>query len=73
MPKFIEYDGNSKCVETRATALRETDAAILVRFDDGVEAWVPKSQIDDDSEVYAKDHDGTLIVTHWLATQKGWV
>jgi hypothetical protein len=34
---------------------------------------VPKNQIDDDSEVYKKGTDGTLIVTEWLAEQKGWI
>lgn len=35
--------------------------------------WIPKSQINDDSEVYAKDTEGTLIITEWIAAQKGLV
>jgi hypothetical protein len=35
--------------------------------------WVPKSQIDDDSEVYKANTEGVLIVSDWLAKQKGWV
>lgn len=75
MPSFEEYEkSNGKCVwSKKVTALKETDAAILVRFEDGIEAWIPKSQIDDDSEVYAKGHEGTLVITYWLAGQKGWI
>jgi hypothetical protein len=53
-------------VECRA----ETDKAILCVID-GEEHWIPKSHVDDDSEVYAKGHEGTLIVTEWIAKQKG--
>jgi hypothetical protein len=52
----------------------ESDAAIKVEGSDiGEPTWVPKSQIDDDSEVYAKGTEGTLIVTEWIAKQKGWL
>lgn len=37
------------------------------------QAWVPKKFIHDDSEVYKIDTEGTLIVTQWLAEQRGWV
>jgi hypothetical protein len=59
---------NAKCV-------KETDAALLIKFEDREkEVWIPKSQVDDASEVYAEDGDGsegTLIITEWIATQKG--
>jgi hypothetical protein len=48
---------------------RETDKAILVRCD-GKEAWIPKSQVHEDSEVYEKDTDGKLIITLWWAETK---
>ena len=51
---------------------KDTDKACLV---EGVEysepLWIPKSQIDDDSEVYAAGTSGTLIVSEWIATEKG--
>jgi len=47
-------------------ALKETEAALLVEIE-GEEFWVPKSQIDDDSEVYKVDTEGTLIIPLWLA------
>jgi hypothetical protein len=56
-------------VKLEAQALRETDAALLC-FIDGEEHWIPKSQIDDDSEVFEEGHSGTLIVSEWIATQK---
>lgn len=75
MPNFAEYEGSKgKCVcVSGVVVLRETDAALLIQFEDGNEAWVPKSQIDDDSEVYEEDHEGMLIITAWLAKQKGWI
>lgn len=51
-------------------ALRETEAALLCEID-GAEYWIPKSQIDDDSEVYSGGHRGELVVSQWIADQKG--
>lgn len=49
-----------------------TDKALLVRFEDGREDWVPKSQIHDDSEVFQANQEGKMVVTAWYAKQKGW-
>lgn len=57
-----------------AVCVGESDLAIKVKapeFDGAV--WVPKSHVDDDSEVYAECHEGKLIVTEWIAKQKGWL
>lgn len=56
-------------------ALVETEKALLVRFEDGRKEWIPKGQIDDDSEVFdATEHKaGCLVVTEWIAKQKGLV
>lgn len=51
-------------------AIRDTSAAVLVDVD-GIEVWIPKSLIDEDSEVYKADTDGELIIPEWLATEKG--
>ena len=49
----------------------ETERAILVRIE-GEKVWVPKSQIDDDSEVYSKESGaGLLIVSEWWAEKEG--
>jgi hypothetical protein len=50
----------------------ETSKALLVEFE-GEKVWIPRSQIHDDSEVYAEGHTGTLIVSRWIAEQKGLV
>lgn len=57
--------------------IRESDSgkALLVKDDEGEEFWVPKSQIHEDSEVYkpsGPNSYGRLIVTQWLANEKGW-
>ena len=57
----------------KAKCIAQTDAAILVEapeFDKP--EWIPQSQVDEDSTVYAKGHTGTLIVSDWLAEQRGW-
>ncbi len=53
-------------------AIRETDRALLVRIPDldDQEVWIPKSQIHDDSEVYALGHVGALVLPGWLARKK---
>ncbi len=50
----------------------ETSAAILVNID-GEKVWLPQSQIHADSEVYGKGHIGRLVITRWIAEQKGLV
>lgn len=50
--------------------LRDSPKAILCRID-GEEKWIPQSQVDDDSEVYKAGDEGTLVVSAWLAEQKG--
>jgi hypothetical protein len=51
-------------------AVAETDAALLVDVD-GEETWFPKSHISEESEVQHEGDAGTLIVTRWIAEQKG--
>lgn len=58
--------------EIAAIVIIETDRAILVDVGDD-EQWIPKSQIHDDSEVYESGNAGTLIVSEWIAKQKGWL
>ena len=42
----------------------ETDKAKLFDFGDGVEVWLPKSQIE------ADDGEGNVVVSRWIAEQK---
>lgn len=57
-------------LEVETPVQRASDKAILVSIE-GEEVWIPQSQIHDDSEVYGKGHTGTLIVSRWIAEQKG--
>jgi hypothetical protein len=54
-----------------AKCIRETAKAILVMLDDDRNVWIPKSVIDDDSEVYKDGTDGVLIVQRWFAEKEG--
>ena len=38
---------------------------------EGEEMWIPKSQIHDDSEVWQEHDRGVLVITEWIAEQKG--
>ena len=37
------------------------------------EVWIPQSQIDDESEVYEPGGEGVLVVSQWIAEEKGLV
>lgn len=50
--------------------VRETDAALLVRFAGG-EEWIPLSQVADPDDYSVGDRDGVISVTQWIAEQKG--
>ena len=51
----------------------ETKMAIHVILDDGTKKWLPKSLIDDDSEVYKKGDEGKLVLPEWFAIKEGLV
>jgi hypothetical protein len=55
-----------------AVCVRATDKAILVRID-GKEHWIPQTQVHADSEVFSEGDEGKLVVTQWIAEQKGLV
>jgi len=57
-------------VELDALCIHETDLALLVEIE-GEEVWIPKSQIEDDSEVMEKGDEGTLVVSGWFADKEG--
>lgn len=54
--------------------VRQTDKAIecILDLDGKIERhWIPRSQITDDSEVWEKGDVGELVVTMWIAKEKG--
>lgn len=54
--------------------LKHSGKAMLVRHENE-EAWIPYSQLHDDSELYQeseKDEEGELVIPYWLAEKKGW-
>lgn len=57
-----------------AEVMRETDKALLINIE-GEEKWVPKSVIDDDSEVFdgRENRKGALVLKLWWAEQEGLV
>ena len=55
----------------KSKALRDTAKALLVELDGGEEVWVPKSVIDEDSEVFEPGNTGTLILAQWFCEKNG--
>jgi len=53
-------------------AIKQTASALLCVIE-GKERWVPRSCVDDDSEVYQESQEGTLVVSEWWATKAGLV
>lgn len=56
----------------RCECIGETEKAIKVVIP-GLERlhyWIPKSVVDEDSEVYKDGTDGTLIVASWFAEKE---
>jgi len=51
-------------------ALRSTDKAVLCDIE-GDLIWIPQSQIDADSEVWEQGDSGTLVISEWIAKEKG--
>jgi len=75
--------GNRKIIEVDIKeVVHHTDKALLVRQEDGTEAWVPiafiqefKGMMLEEIEIILQDEDALEIITipEWLAVQKGLV
>ena len=66
--------GKSDLFDMAAEIKAETPKAWLL-FDGTKEAWVPKSQIESDSEITEDSEEGDegeLVVSDWIASEKGW-
>lgn len=72
IPKEEDMKDDEEVFECEARCKRETPKALLCEIE-GDEYWIPKSQIHDDSEVYdaGENREGVLIVSEWIAKQKG--
>jgi hypothetical protein len=62
--KIVRFEG--------AVCTKATEKALLCVVN-GEEVWIPQSQIADESEVFddTDNAEGTLVVSEWIATQKG--
>lgn len=61
---------DSEFVEVEdVVVLRELEKSIIVDYC-GEEVVIPKSQIDEDSEVQGEGDEGTLIIPRWLARER---
>lgn len=54
-------------------AKKGTDKAVLCAIPEHGEQWIPRSQIAEESEVQDEGDTGTLVVSAWIAKEKGLV
>lgn len=58
----------------RAVCLSTSGKALQVRSDEwAAPLWIPLSQITEDSEIQGPGDEGTLSVSEWFATDRGWL
>lgn len=65
-------DGMSEKARIYVIAVRESDKAIMcdVGRKDRQACWIPKSLIDDDSEVWKAGQSGDLVIPEWFALKE---
>ena len=67
--RSIRMEEGGKVTLSVFVVLAETPQALRVVFTNGDEAWVPKSQISEESDVHCLADEGSLIVPRWLANK----
>ena len=51
-------------------AINSTPKALLCRLEDGREVWIPRSVVDEESEVHDEGDQGVLVVAGWFAEKE---
>lgn len=56
-----------------AEIVKETEKALLVVFEGAQDEpiWIPKSQVDDRSEIWQAGESGKIWISAWIAREKG--
>lgn len=71
--EFQEYNEKNVFI-LNAECLEESKKAIKVRVvvkDKPETFWIPQSQVHADSDVWIKGDKGKLIITKWIASERG--
>lgn len=50
--------------------VKQASAKAILIVTEEAEAWIPLSQIRDESEVWEKGDSGSLVIPRWLAEEK---
>lgn len=53
--------------------VRETDLALLLRFEDGDEVWIPKSVIESVDQIRDGDAELEVSIAEWFCEKEGLV
>lgn len=71
VPKHVVEEHDDKNVFIKnVECIRDTPRAILVVVN-GEEHWIPQTQVHADSEVYSRGDTGKLVMSKWIAAQRG--
>jgi hypothetical protein len=71
--EFYDHSNQRLVCHDGVTCNKDTDKAILCELENSVEFWIPKSMVDDESEVYEEGTSGVLVIKRWIAEQNGWI
>lgn len=69
--RCFTLEGEWRCVQETPQSIR-AERQDSEGYDPCQSLWIPQSQIHEDSEVYEKGTEGSLIVTAWLAREREW-
>lgn len=70
---FHDEDSDEYVTLEDVTLVNRTEMALLVKVD-GVEEWIPISQVHrGDSTIEDSGDVGELVVKRWIARDRGWV
>lgn len=70
MPRGIRDDDEPDVTLENVEVIRDSEKAMLIAYKDE-EYWIPRSQTRDESTVKKKGDKGKLVISAWIAGEKG--
>ena len=73
--EIATYHGCKVVKETEKAINVEATKGVFKQRDNGYRsrfAWLPKSVIHDDSEIWEEGQEGKLVVPNWFAEKENW-
>jgi len=67
---MARHNNNQEVGFEDVEVLLDTGTALLVEIEEE-KYWIPQSQVSEDSEVWKKGDSGRLVISRWIAKEKG--